>query len=772
MEALLILISLILIGFAFYSSSASIKYKRALRLFSQKEFNKAQSILVNILNKHPEAVTKYAETFYKLGLQDKDPIYFQKTIDCKKYLNSNSNKKSYELIEAAAVYELALSKYLKFINDISLTSIHNLENNLLYISTSVQTGKEDEIRELVKQHYTSIALIHYKMGIYEEKKNKYTEAIDHYNKVRSKIEHTGPIPTYYNACFRKNICLFKMDNEVSSSEMEELENINHPFNQELYYRYCIQLLQKSNIDNAEKYIKRVTIKNDQVAKLNEAIKYFRNKNLTEDLENINGSIERLYGANHSHIGLEELYENVVRVSKTTQFTVPDVYQQLFAIRPSLLNRVLFILYEKSNYDKIIELITDYPEFYKNPLLLKNLGNACFNYMNEGLVNETNYKLIVSSFLTSVFSDQVILASIENTEWDDDYTFTLIDSLGFDQGQDNLPLNVNYDEINDTNISIGEVQRELLRLFEGTIKQNISNIRLKQIIENFYNSEKEALENIIYFLSKDTIISSPYFAKMYKINEDILNDIEEDYLEYDSEFALEIGTRYLSNNENEVISKYNNAKHLINRIVESIKNNDFQELKNMEPQFKTIICFNSLGLQLEEEIVKAFHEEINKDNLNEDLVKYYKVILNVFAFSDKLKYQYGNFITSLCMIKVFEKKVLTNLKALKYLTDAYLKTPDNFNVCKSLVLFINNNLFDIINEESYESNKIFEVLNLINNHKSDVFIQNAILLEEARARLASQLPREFWTAAKNLTINDRGLQILSCLRQMQQLSRRG
>jgi len=192
--------------------------------------------------------------------------------------------------------------------------------------------------------------------------------------------------------------------------------------------------------------------------------------------------------------------------------------------------------------------------------MKNLGNASFNFLKNNDITTKNYKTIISLFLTSAYSDKVMLSSLEETIWDDEYTFSLIEAVGSNyELHSEIPENVNYDEITDSNISIGEAQKYLISEFENLLNKKVTKYELHNEVFKFYQDEKQSLENVIQIIPNDIVFATPYFAKRFNISNQIIDELEHDFSEYKNEESLKAGIPYLNDNRDLWINDYFEAK---------------------------------------------------------------------------------------------------------------------------------------------------------------------------------------------------------------------
>jgi len=393
--------------------------------------------------------------------------------------------------------------------------------------------------------------------------------------------------------------------------------------------------------------------------------------------------------------------------------IPALTEKLHQIKPSLFNRLLLHNFSEELYLDAINLIQKIPSFWESPELLKNLGICCYGYTSKGNLTEKNYQTIISSWLTAVFSDKVIIKSLEETNWDDAYTFTLSESIGSKFFQhSNLPDNVNYDPVSETNISIGETQKELLNQYEAILISAVSDASLAKSINTFYIIEKDALEKIISVIENEIFFPAPYFARLYKINNHIIKELDSDYEKYSDEASLEAGIPYLRGTSVGLISDFATAKSTVDTIIQAINDEKIIELKKATTSIlKSLVNkFDTIESQLEDSIYNAFAAKIEDDEENETLFSLMEECIRFSNQNEKLKYQYSNYLVNYTVEKVNSDNI-DNYKALTIINKAYLYAMDNSRICKNFITLIRYNLLDILNDRT---NKVIEIYNILDD----------------------------------------------------------
>lgn len=696
---------------------ASIKFNRAVKLMSKEKFPEARKIFMSLINKHPEAVTKFVECYFLQEDLIRRFDFLNKIIESRSLLTRISNRYSFELIEEKAYYEIASIMYNQIGDYHDLSTIKDLQSNLVYIRKATKREKTNDFKELGTKHNHLIAEIYYSIGIKCEKQYDFSEAIVNYANAVSSLKEVDKNKIYYNALIRKQIATLKNGSTIDVNVLSEIKSIKHRFKTDLYFRYFIRLIKSGTFDKAEEILNtELKIKNEQSNLLRNIVHNEKLKRAISELKEINSQVEKLNSEGLSNKEAESLFESLNMPSKLINDIIPEAATQLFDIKPGLINRLLTFLLNNDQNERVINQIIKIPRFYEFPVLMKYLGNACLNYVENGMLVEDNYKESIAMFLTSVYSDEVMLYSIENTSWCDDFTFTLVDAIGSAYHfHDDLPENINYNQVSGTNISIGDAQRELVRYFEAQLNEKISNPQLFEEVHSFYNSEKAAIEKIISIIPDKITFTTPYFAYKFETYKNILTELENDYQKFNNEESLEVASLYNINNSDENI-QYFQAKVILQDILTAISTGNLARLNEVSTvqNIDLINCYKTISEKVEDEIISVFQSIIDRDGENDYLIPVFKRAIEITPTKDKLNYQYANFVASLCMTKVNDNS-MGNFKALQLISDAYMALPEDTMICENIIKLIRLNIMDIINDRVYAVSPIFTLIDR-NNRK--------------------------------------------------------
>ena len=779
MEVVIILIVVGILGYVFYQTLPNPKFQKANSLYDSDDYIGATKIFEEIFQKHSDAPIKLAECKLKQGLMAKPKSenealkYFSEVLEIKKRLPDHTARNKYELVEAKAFFEIAT---IKFNNAMGIGIVEskakNLKDNLTFLDNAIKAGSENNFSGLRAKHSNELAEIHFQWGIQNEKSEGLNEAVQNYVLAKDFATEAYYLKVLNNCAARIAICKLKSKpKDIEFVSFVEYNKADTKYIHDFYYRYVLYLLKKESYTDADTILKtQLNLPSKTIESLRELLKTKQVKLALIQVEEINNTIDRLYEKSFPVDDVKDLYENIDSRINDIKALVPDVGVKLSDIRPSLFNRLLSYYIAEEQFGNGINLIQKYPSFWETPELLKNLGICCYWYTAKGNISDKNYRIIISNWLTSVYSDRVILKSMENTTWDDNYTFTLTDAIGSNyQNHSDLPTNVNYEDLSDTNISIGSTQRELLRQFESLLHNSISDTSLSKTVHDFYSEQKEAIEKIVLVIASDVVFAAPYFAKSFGINETIIEELDNDFVEYSNEESLEAGVPYLKNNSDTYVREFATAKETISTMVSAIRNGKLNELKSVctDKKKELIEKYESVNSSLEDSLFNAFTYKINKDSKDETLIPLMEECIGFVDDNEKLRAQCSNYIHDYC--DAFWK-TKPAVKLLELMIKSMKHNPSNYRAGKSITVLINNVLIDIANNESTSTSQVYSLIDEVKRIRSEVLKESLKELLVFRTKILSSLGTE---ASKTIllgyNLNSNGLKLKKVLDTMQSLA---
>jgi hypothetical protein len=782
MEIIIVLIIVAIVGYLIYLSLPNTKFEKAQNFFNAKNYVQAINILNVIFEKHVDAPAKLAECKLNLGKQasakPEKVKFFNEVVEIRKRISKSESITKFEGIEAKALFEIARIQYEETKGDID-----KLNQNIKFIDTANKKGSESDFSSLKKKHFYDLSDSHFKKATDKEKSDKLSEAIQNYYTGKDYAEKSDNKTVQNNSATRIAICQLKRNDKINLDNISEIKNSDKSYQKEFYYRYAIQLLKNKEYAEAEKVItSNLNFQSSDIEKLYEIIKAEKNNNTVKKIEEINTSIEQLQKKSLATEELKAFYDSLDKTINDVKVLDKQVSDKILALKPTLFNRLLTHYISEEQFGNAISIIQKYPKFWESPELMKNLGICCYGYTSIELLTEQNYQTVISAWLTSVFSDSVILKSLDDTTWDDNYNFTLVEAIGSNYSQhEETPDNVNYDKISDNNISIGATQKELLQQFETIIHKKIQDANLSKLVNDFYDKEKEALEKVISVIEKDIFFATPHFAKQNGFNNEIIEELDNDYHNYYNEEALEAGVPYIKNSNSTVVYQYFYANDLIDKVKAAINSENSIAIKNLNTKEnkQLIEKFDSISELAEDKLFNSISNKISEDDENEKLIPVMEECILFSSQNAKLKHQYSNYVANYCISKVNENEI-DNFKALSLMKGAYLRSPNNPKIVKNFITLIRFNLMDILNDRTRKINEIYTILDWVKkNNMSQTYKQNSNELSTARREILQQLKKAgadislfdegtFSSILSGHTLNSQGLKMKKVLTYLKEL----
>jgi len=695
--------------------------KKGIKHLENKKYQTANEIFIKLIGKHKQAEEKLSESYFKETVnKNSEQAYFlfQKAIEIKP--EGEYSKKAGE--------ELAKIHYQKA---------------KIFQNTGNKPKATEELKKVVEWTKNQISntkdsanydLAEYQLerGIELERKNDCINAIREYNKVAdftvqivSDQLKTKSANLISDTNCRIAISQLKIGITPEQNIIDNLKNRKSRYSDDFFFRLALLFAKNENINKAEEYIKFIENENNELKKLKTYCFEYYKKIALKEIEHIN---QELFS--EDFLILKNLLDKLNKNLKILDMGLPQFSVNIKETSLYLYSKLINIFFEKEDYEGLITHILQLNKFYKHPELLKNLGLASLRIAGSGQLNSSNYQLVCSIWLTAVYSDKVILNSLDETTWDDEYTFTLANSIGCYYHYDIDIENVNFEEPNENNICIGTTQKELVQLFENELN-NIHDEKLLKKVHIFYNSEKTKLENVIKYIKKQIVFAPPYLAKKYKMNDYIISELTTAFTRDQIEEIIQTGLSYVTDEKPKIFEDYQIAQNFINNTVDSIKKRNLSTLKyqNNSEYRNSINKFPKLIDKFENEVIKAFATLIQQYEDDENIVNLFDVTIDLSPSKIQLKYQAASFLIDMSVSKLNNDKI-SHEQGLIYLVKAYLYNSENKRIADNLAIVSKFNCMKMLKEGISENCK--------NSLKEIVRIKNPLLTNSLRSEIGEIL----------------------------------
>ena len=550
--------------------------------------------------------------------------------------------------------------------------VKTLNDYILYLDVYCEEKKANDISVLIRKDLIST---HKNQGYKKETEAKLSEAIEIYDLLQNLADKR----TVSWCKIRRAVCQIKRGDDVHESKVRELLSLVGfaKEKKDLAYRYAIWLIIHNGAKEATTFVDDYL--SDEI-ELVDACKNAFIKEAEAALADLNNHISKLKTGNATLSEANRLSDALNDYDKQISPYLNGVHEKIEELHTSIDSYILSKCYEEGQYDKALKYLKESGKnWYEDDVYFRNVAIACLGIVETGKITKTNYKAIISCWLTAVYRDQLFVSSLDFTSWDDSYTFTLENSLGGskDDSFDSLPDNINFDEpVEGHVISIAEVQQSLLSRFEHALNDK------DDIYKVFYEEQKDAMDALVNLnMDHPCIIAAPYLASnTQKCLNEIKSTLDYEYDNYGGENILKVGVLYNINSE--IYREYKEASSKAEKCIAAARSMSVTQVKSSftDANISAAREFSDLYSSFTTEIQSVLSKIIKDDTS-------YKTVLSVFSLicqavnDNTLSYIFGNFINQSVVGKLNDDS-LDLASGLKDLVSAY-------NVAKSCVQLKNN-----------------------------------------------------------------------------------
>lgn len=482
-----------------------------------------------------------------------------------------------------------------------------------------------------------------------EKNKMYKNAIQDYERIISIIGESSDIKT------RIYICKIKEGSRLSKADIEGINSLlttkkNKPYQKDLAFRWCIYLLLNKEFSTADEINKKILNCDPEIMQICQDEKI---KSQQKILNKLNKQIDKL---NNSLLTANEAVSFGKTVSKTIEdisFIAQITPQKIRILKESI--RVLAIekFHEEGDYlNSMNGLKVQDSTYLSDPISLRNIAIMALLAVESGCITKTNYKELLSIWVTAIYQQRLFVDSLDYTTWDDPYTFSLNGALGrLDNNDDNLPENVNYAYPEDPSIvSILEVQKNLLIRMETAIKD-------KTEYQVFLHTQVEAMNKLAsQNLDEECVIVAPYLLNLsnpYKENvfRSLRTEASQNYDNWEE--ILEIGCMYgLKEGE---FAHFDKASKYLKVALSSIScgiqiNRAFTPIK-----ISAIKKFPGLMSQLTSSVMTVINTNISQEIEYMNLYNTYGQVVKIIE-DDSVAFPFSNYINQQIVRNLNDKNI--------------------------------------------------------------------------------------------------------------------
>lgn len=561
--------------------------------------------------------------------------------------------------------------------------IKGLEDTLTQLKTKCDSPNKEDLEKIIVD---SLAKTYLSKGKKSEKAADLKSAKEDYY---TALTYANNIETQA----RFFICKIKLCEQLSSNDNKSILQIlnNKPdkkYIRDLAYRYCLVLLKALNIEEAESINLSVLGNDSDIATL---CNDYRIHKQEQTLIDINDKIDAMTKGQLSAKDALLFGQNISRLLNNVNLLLKVTKKQSEKLKQYIRCYAIKKFYEEENYvEAEAGLKVQDSQYISDPIELRNIAIMCLMAAEAKQLTDKNYREFLAIWATAIYQQDLFVKSLDYTQWDDPYTFTLSEALG-QLENDDLPDNVTYDYVdNDSVVAIKDVQKALITRMEVALNDNPE-------YQKFFNDQIEAMDKLAeQNLDEHSVLVAPYMLSMSeKYKQSVHNALEiEADAQYDNwEDVVEIGTLYGMIKDD--FGNYQKAVQYNNEAITSIHVRREINTKFTSTRINPIKQFPKLFSTL----VASVSTSLSEDIANE--VDYKKIISNYGGVcklleSDNLNFSFSNYINQ-SIVSELNEKSLALADGAKTLFNVYQYCQSNphlkRNLCNIVEALIHNYITD-------------------------------------------------------------------------------
>lgn len=486
---------------------------------------------------------------------------------------------------------------------------------------------------------------------------------------------------------------------------------------DIVYRYILRLLEAGHIKEASELAEN-NLRSPKIRALCESYKI---RQVKSQIDDINKQLEDLNTGRMGFDAAKQFFASIDASIDAIAQTYPEHASLKSRYKSVIQKYILQAAFKEQKFDTAYDLLKKQKrDFLSDDTLFRNMAVACLGMMESGMLTRENYKEIIGVWLSAVYSDRLIVKSLDYTSWDDGYTFSLDDSLSQTYSYDDLPDNINLDEPSDSNIGIGQVQKSLLEKSDAILNAGDATYYAfyREQISAMDAMAKYQLENSI---SEDVICPClfPFIPEKYRTH--VCDNLD------NSEDALEVGCQYGFTGG--LFDKFRTAHDYYAQCVDALK-----RLVNVKTAFarthiSSISDFLGLYDQLIEDARNEFANHQNSGKSYKDLLSPFTVICKALNDS-QLSFSFSTFINGEIIPKMNAKDI-DSLPGLKVLFEVYKVYTGNSQLNDNIKAILDSVLTDFITSNDSESWDMIQTVvshtNSFNSAMLDSIKENALII---------------------------------------------
>lgn len=757
-------------------TNIEIRFNEGVTLFNKKKFAASETIFEEVKNKH-EFAKEWLERAKCEVLFAKGLVYFEKgklleALDIftkSKHVNADEKKLLVE-DEIHFLKGIELYKSNKFENALlifkDLSSrvikakewVENSNNEIRYLNALQEFERKNYIKSIeflktiVGNHdakdelFNTIVRTIFEDAKLAEKETKLAIALKLYNIVLEEQEYLNGKQIINEVNCRILITKIKLgDTSISESKIASAKCNKRNVKLDLQYRWICSLYDNKQFESLAKYLpKYFEVPNLEVdlftdtnlgdKEINKNILLIYNEIRQFYYQELNNQIDLL----NRYTKVDFNFSNGKKIYKDFQKNYIDILNKISSIKEHYIlsdievqnlpkysvklkdkffNELMKSGINEGQYSTVLNfIISEKPKYYNQIELINNVAICSAMIASEGKLNRLNYKKVISNWLTAVYIDDLIVHSLINTSWDDNYTFSIYDTIGWLKNQDLIKENVISKFSNDA-LSIGESQKELIRLFENCL----SDSNYSTDVLAFYKDEKKSLSELLNYkaiLGENSLIGTPYFLSKIGEEQKIVTMLVKQYTLHSDSDILYLAKDYsLGVRKNKTVKEFNILLTYEDKLIKCFRNLDSTSLKKLKSNYAQI-SYNEFPDRIDAIQNKLFDIFIGLQESNGYSIKLWNAVVSIFSLipnSEKFKHSFADF-TNKMIVTLLNNKNISRINSMKYLLKS-INVDSNNQTRENLKAVIHEFILTEVSDDSHfvtseELGVIYKVVDLI------------------------------------------------------------
>jgi len=536
-------------------------------------------------------------------------------------------------------------------------------------------------------------------GEHYERANQWVLAEADFDQAHEAYKAYGASAGVATMTVRKGIVAIKSRTGSVVTDGEVIRQAEPRVQIDLAYRAVLLFLGYGRPDTAAQYLPYLTEKIPEAELLTKSVHQQRLIALRKDLESAN---TRARDETAHYTDLLKLYDELPSLCARVNQVDVEAGNQVSALLPFVFGRLIIVGLAEEEHLKLLDLLTTQPNFHTDPETLKNIGIVCLRLAVNNQITAGNYQWVISLWLTAIFSNRVLLASLERTTWDDELTFTLAGSLGLKFIPKSLE-NVNLLAADSNNIALVETQLELKQRFEDAL-HTIADEQLQRQAVAAYDFEVNALTKLVQHLNgarailfaKGSLAAlyrpipvAPYAAGILNLGEKIVDFLCASYQKEPDEALLDCALLYQPTAKQAVLQGYVKALEFEKKAVACFEPPRRAKLKTLPGLFQAITTQFALKdyPKLEHRLKLRLADEAraaNKQEPDGELVSVFEALISCFPEYEPFKVSGAHHLCDWC-VGGLNSDSMEPVVALQWLTKGWGWVPDDGRLAANLCI---------------------------------------------------------------------------------------